>query len=169
VSALAMHRLSFALLVAACGGAELATPPATTVHRPPPSPTERFVHDVHLRLRTECVDRFLASRTDDAGVAMVGMFATVSSEWPPMARSSARSSRRDEREPAFDEGVLDAVRRAQPSPTPPESIRSADGNAWLRWRFDRGAPQCGTWNATPFVIADALEITVSSPSPTAGP
>lgn len=55
----------------------------------------------------------------------------------------------------FDLGAFNAVMSSMPFPSPPEAIRSPDGLAYLHWSFYRNQRQCGTFNAQPFILAEA--------------
>jgi hypothetical protein len=55
----------------------------------------------------------------------------------------------------FDLGAFNAVMSSMPFPSPPENIRSPDGLVYLHWSFYRNQRQCGTFNARPFILADA--------------
>lgn len=53
---------------------------------------------------------------------------------------------------AFDAAAIDAVGSAAPFGTPPEAIKSRDGNVYITWHFHRDERQC----ATDFVNAHIL-------------
>lgn len=55
----------------------------------------------------------------------------------------------------FDLGAFEAVMGAQPFPVPPDAIQSPDGLVYLQWGFFRNHRQCGTFNARPYILADA--------------
>jgi len=52
----------------------------------------------------------------------------------------------------FDFGAYSAVMRAQPFPEAPPSILSGDGRVYIHWGFYRNERQCGTFNASPFIL-----------------
>lgn len=52
----------------------------------------------------------------------------------------------------FDFGAYSAVMRAQPFPEAPASILSGDGRVYIHWGFYRNERQCGTFNASPFIL-----------------
>lgn len=66
----------------------------------------------------------------------------------------------------FDFGAFDAVMRAGPFTAPPSNILSGDGRVYMHWGFYRDARQCGTFNASPFILRAPGE---SSPQPPSQP
>ena len=52
----------------------------------------------------------------------------------------------------FDYGAFDAVMRAAPYPVPPRKILSGDGRVYVHWGFYRNERQCGTFNASPYIL-----------------
>lgn len=52
----------------------------------------------------------------------------------------------------FDYGAFDAVVRAGPFAAPPRKILSGDGRVYMHWGFYRNHRQCGTFNASPFIL-----------------
>ncbi len=79
----------------------------------------------------------------------------------------------------FDFGAYNAVMRAQPYPEAPASILSGDGRVYVHWGFYRNERQCGTFNASPFILPnppgtpapsqDPLRDVVPSPSTPSAP
>ncbi len=55
----------------------------------------------------------------------------------------------------FDLGAFEAVMGAQPFQAPPSTIASPDGLVYMHWSFYRNGRQCGTFNAQPFILAQA--------------
>lgn len=129
------------------------------------SPFATFLSDMHRRIHREFSDRYLASlgldasggvndptlRTtleisinEDGSIHRVGVVATSGNI-------------------LHDFAAFNSVMRAQPFPSPPDAILSADGRAWLHWSFDRGPRQCFTGNARPFMLANAREIDRGEP------
>lgn len=52
----------------------------------------------------------------------------------------------------FDYGAFDAVVRAGPFATPPRKILSGDGRVYVHWGFYRNHRQCGTFNASMYIL-----------------
>lgn len=65
----------------------------------------------------------------------------------------------------FDFGAYNAVMRAQPYPEAPASILSGDGRVYVHWGFYRNDRQCGTFNASPFILPNPP----GTPGPTQDP
>lgn len=66
----------------------------------------------------------------------------------------------------FDFGAFDAVSRAAPFTKPPSNILSADGRVYVHWGFHRDMRQCGTFNASPFILrGDDLRPKTDQPRP----
>jgi TonB family protein len=66
---------------------------------------------------------------------------------------------------AFDYGAFEAVMRAQPYPEPPPQILSGDGRVYVHWGFYRNHRQCGTFNASPYILPNPP----GTPHPDEGP
>lgn len=58
----------------------------------------------------------------------------------------------------FDFGAFDAVMRAAPFAPPPRNILSGDGRVYVHWGFYRNHRQCGTFNASPFILKGPAEM-----------
>lgn len=121
------------------------------------SPFATFLHDMHQRIHREFAERYLGSLGLDAPEGLNDMSLQTTLEIAVDRDGSlyrvgvvATSGNI-----LFDYGAFAAVMRAQPFPRPPEVILSGDGHAWMHWRFDRGPRHCGTWNARPFLLANA--------------
>ena len=69
----------------------------------------------------------------------------------------------------FDFGAFDAVTRAAPFTKPPDNILSADGRVYLHWGFHRDTRQCGTFNATPFILRGSDVTPRNDPGPSLPP
>ncbi len=129
------------------------------------SPFATFLSDMHRRIHREFADRYIAglspgapeglndpslrttleiSVNQDGSINRVGIVATSGNT-------------------LFDYGAFSSVWRAQPFPRPPSIILSGDGRAWLRWHFDRGPRHCGTWNAEPYMLANAGPVDTGEP------
>lgn len=52
----------------------------------------------------------------------------------------------------FDYGAFSSVENAAPFPAPPRRILSGDGRVYVHWAFYRNHRQCGTFNASPFIL-----------------
>lgn len=55
----------------------------------------------------------------------------------------------------FDVAAIDTILTASPYEQPPAQIRSPDGRVYIHWGFYRNHRQCGTFNAQPFILAEA--------------
>lgn len=118
------------------------------------SPFATYLAAVHRRIHRQFADRFLAGlptwstnpyadrslRTDleiilnrDGTVHRVGIVST--SGYLP-----------------FDYGAFDSVMRGQPYPEPPVAILSGDSRVYFHWGFYRNERQCGTFNASPYIL-----------------
>jgi TonB family protein len=65
----------------------------------------------------------------------------------------------------FDYGAFEAVMRAQPYPEAPPQILSGDGRVYVHWGFYRNHRQCGTFNASPYILPNPP----GTPHPEEGP
>lgn len=52
----------------------------------------------------------------------------------------------------FDYGAFSSVQNAAPFSAPPRRILSGDGRVYVHWAFYRNHRQCGTFNASPFIL-----------------
>ncbi len=59
------------------------------------------------------------------------------------------------RRPEFDVAAIDTIMTAAPYEPTPKKIRSPDGRVYIHWGFYRNHRQCGTFNAQPFILAEA--------------
>lgn len=55
----------------------------------------------------------------------------------------------------FDVAAIDAVITGEPYGDTPKEIRSPDDRIYIHWGFYRNNRQCGTFNANPFILAEA--------------
>jgi TonB family protein len=55
----------------------------------------------------------------------------------------------------FDVAAIDVILTAEPYEPSPEQIRSPDGRVYMHWGFHRNHLMCGTFNAQPFILAEA--------------
>ncbi|MCG8418159.1 MAG: hypothetical protein MJE77_09485 [Proteobacteria bacterium] len=55
----------------------------------------------------------------------------------------------------FDVAAIDTIMTAGPYEPTPKKIRSPDGRVYMHWGFYRNHRQCGTFNAHPFILAEA--------------
>jgi len=65
----------------------------------------------------------------------------------------------------FDFGAFNSVLRAAPYAIPPRRILSGDGRVYVHWGFYRNERQCGTFNASPFILPNPP----GTPAPGKGP
>lgn len=65
----------------------------------------------------------------------------------------------------FDYGAFNAVMRGAPYPRPPANILSGDGRVYVHWGFYRNERQCGTFNASPYILPNPP----GTPQPGKGP
>jgi hypothetical protein len=65
----------------------------------------------------------------------------------------------------FDFGAYNAVMGSQPFDATPSAIRSPDGIVYLHWSFYANERQCGTFNAQPYILAQAPTGTQGSTPP----
>jgi hypothetical protein len=68
----------------------------------------------------------------------------------------------------FDVAALDTVFSAGPYEATPRAIRSADGKAYLHWRFHRDQRQCGTFGVDPFILTTPPKGHVDNPAAEVG-
>jgi TonB family protein len=64
---------------------------------------------------------------------------------------------------AFDSVALDTVFSGGPYPPTPNAIRSANGRAYLHWRFHRNHRQCGTFGVDPYILTTPPDGPIDSP------
>jgi len=121
------------------------------------SPFAVFINQMHVRIHHNFADGYIASLGPDApegqndpALATTVEFA-VNSDGTLYRVGIVRTSGNT----MFDFGAFNSVYRAQPFPTPPDVILSADGRAWIHWTFERNPRHCGTWNAQPFILENA--------------
>ncbi len=121
------------------------------------SPFARYLSDMHRRIHHYWADGYLIDllslgdhhplndfnlRTDlEIVVDQSGNVAQVG-----VVRTSGQMQ--------FDAAAVDSAYRSGPHPSPPREILSGDGRVYLHWGFYRNARQCGTFNATPFLLPD---------------
>jgi len=55
----------------------------------------------------------------------------------------------------FDVAAIDTIMTASPYEPTPKKIRSPDGRVYIHWGFYRNHRQCGTFNAQPYILAEA--------------
>lgn len=55
----------------------------------------------------------------------------------------------------FDVAAIDTIMTGEPYGATPKEIRSPDGRIYIHWGFYRNNRQCGTFNANPFILAEA--------------
>ena len=70
--------------------------------------------------------------------------------------------------PGFDDAPLDVLRDLGSLPAPPDSVKSDDGNTYLRWTFVRREPGCEGYRVVdhPLPIAEAVPRLVAANRPT---
>lgn len=66
----------------------------------------------------------------------------------------------------YDVAAVTAVFDSAPFPKPPESIRSYNGNVYLRWTLHRDTRQCATSFAEPFILTGPSAGAAPAPAPT---
>lgn len=118
------------------------------------SPFAHFIYDMHVRIHPQYAQHYLSTLPMDPEDALndMNLHATLEIALNPDGSVFQVGIVETSGQTLFDLGVFTAFYRAQPFPHPPSIILSGDGHAWLRWRFDRGPGQCGTWNAHPFLL-----------------
>lgn len=121
------------------------------------SPFATFLSDMHRRIHREFADRYIASLGPDApeGLNDPTLRTTLEISVNQDGSLNRVGIVATSGNTLFDFGAFASVFRAQPFPRPPSVILSGDGRAWLRWHFDRGPRHCGTWNAEPYILANA--------------
>jgi TonB family protein len=128
-----------------------------TALRAAQSPFAAYLSHVHQKIHRYWADGFLVDllalgdqhplndpnlRTDlEIVIAPDGQVAEVG-----VVRSSGQL--------AFDAAAVDSAYRSGPHPSPPDVIKSGDGRVYFHWGFYRNARQCGTFNATPYLLPD---------------
>ena len=117
------------------------------------SPFATFLSDMHRRIHSEFVDRYIASLSPSSpdGLNDPALRTTLEISVNRDGSIHRVGIVRTSGNTLFDFGAFSSVWRAQPFPEPPDVILSGDGRAWLRWDFDRAQSHCWTSNAHPFI------------------
>lgn len=118
------------------------------------SPFASYIAAVHRRIHRQFADRFLRNLPMFAGspysdpTLMTKLEIVLNRDGSVHRVGIARSSGLL----PFDFGAFNSVLRAQPYPSPPDSILSGDGRVYFHWGFYKNQRQCGTFNAEPYIL-----------------
>lgn len=120
---------------------------------------DEYVRRVHKKLHFEFAHGFLGTLPSFGPLGNPNLVTTVElavrGDGSPAHVGIVRSSG-DE---FYDLGVMAVVLQSAPYARPPASIQSPDSLTYLHWALHRNESQCGIWNAEPFILRSAPQVT----------
>ncbi len=121
-------------------------------------PFAAYLADVHRRIHVRFAEGFLRALPSTVEAVYRGnpnMHTKLEIALGPDGRVARIGVIATSGDILFDFGAYNAVMRAQPFRASPEAIRSPDGLVYMHWGFYRNERQCGTFNAEPYILAQA--------------
>lgn len=117
------------------------------------SPFADYLSDVHRRIHREFAERYLPNLPSNMGdfadrSLMTNLEIIINRDGSIHRVGVVQTSGYL----PFDYGAFESVMRGQPYPEAPSSILSGDGRVYIHWAFYRNERQCGTFNASPYIL-----------------